>query len=240
MAFGHGKNEVVLINGSDMSAYLNAASIPMEKETAETTVFGNAAKTRLSGLRDGSMSFEGFFDGAALAADVIFEALLTRLTEALFEDWPAGDALGAIGYCMEAFETSYEVTGSVGDVVGISVEAEADAGIERCTSLQSISSDITATANGSTEDNSASSASGGSAYLQVTGKAGGTSLDVTLRESTDNFAGDDTLLGTFAQNTAANVAERITFTGTVKRYVRAIWTEVGGGTWNINVAMHRE
>ena len=239
MAFGHGKDEVVLVNGYNVSSYLSSAAVAREKETAETSAFGDSSKTRIAGLIDGTMSFEGFFDGAASASDEIFENLLSSTTAAIFEDWPQGDAFGAAGYAMEAQETSYEVTGSVGDAVGISLEAESAVAVDRVTSLQSILTDITASGNGSTEDNGAATTAGGSAYLQVVSKVGGTSLDVTLRESTDNFVGDDTLLGTFTQATAGNESERITFTGTVKRYVRAVFVEVGGGTWNANVAIHR-
>lgn len=238
MAFGHGKDEVVIVNGRNVSSYLSAAGVTHEKETAETTTFGKASKTRIAGLVDGGISLEGFYDGAALASDEIFQQILGQGAK-VFKVWPQGDAVGAIGRAMEALETSYEVTGDVGAAVGISAEAEATGGAERVTSLHSVGTAVTGDGNGATVDNGAASSDGGAAYLSVVSKAGGTSLQVTLMHSTDNFALDNTLLGTFALASAAGVAERIALAGTIKQYVRAVFDETGAGSWNLNAALHR-
>ena len=73
MAFSHGKDFKVQLGTTgapavlgDVSPYLNSCSFPREKETAETTAFGNASKTRIAGLLDGSFSLEGFFDPTAI------------------------------------------------------------------------------------------------------------------------------------------------------------------------------
>lgn len=126
MAFSHGKDFDVNLAPAgdpttvgDFSQYCNSCSFPREKETSETTKFGDAAKTRVSGLTDGSFSLEGFFDPAA---DAILAALLEYTDDdAQYEITPqvGGPVYDGVAIC-----TSYEVTGSVGDVVTWSAEFE--------------------------------------------------------------------------------------------------------------------
>jgi hypothetical protein len=56
MAFVHGKNTAVYYNGSNLSSYFNEASMSQDVETAETTAFGDSAKTYITGLKDGTCS----------------------------------------------------------------------------------------------------------------------------------------------------------------------------------------
>ena len=72
---------------------------------------------------------------------------------------------------------------------------------------------------------------GAQAYLQVTAFTG-TDVTVTLQDSADNVTFTSIASGAFAQTTAANTTQRLalTNTATVRRYVRAITTTVGGFT----------
>jgi hypothetical protein len=75
------------------------------------------------------------------------------------------------------------------------------------------------------------SAYGAQAYLQVTAFTG-TDVTVTLQDSADNSSWTNIASGAFAQTTAANTTQRLalTNTATVRRYVRAITSTVGGFT----------
>ena len=72
---------------------------------------------------------------------------------------------------------------------------------------------------------------GAQAYLQVTAFTG-TDVTVTLQDSADNSSFSNIASGAFAQTTAANTTQRIALSNsaTVRRYVRAITTTVGGFT----------
>jgi hypothetical protein len=72
---------------------------------------------------------------------------------------------------------------------------------------------------------------GAQAYLQVTAFTG-TDVTVTLQDSADNSSWANIASGAFAQTTAAITTQRLalTNTATVRRYLRAITTTVGGFT----------
>ena len=240
MAAVHGKDGSVFIEGSDLSSYFRSMDVNRSSDTAETSTFKKTAKTKIGGLHDGTMSGEGLWDGDAGAVSEILDDLLGA-ADSVVAFYPAGDAVGSRGNCCESIETSHGITSDIGDAVGFSFEAEADGGVDPVTSLEAAATDVTASGNGTTVDNGAATSNGGSAYLQALSKSGGTSLDVTIRHSTDNFSGSDVLLATFTQVTAEQVAEKLTIAAgtTINQYVRAVYVEVGGGTWNVNVALHR-
>ena len=76
MAFKHGKNTGVLVDAANLTAFFNDASASQDVETAETTTFGNSAKTYIIGLADGTMSLSGMFDGDADAIDDVIAGAL--------------------------------------------------------------------------------------------------------------------------------------------------------------------
>jgi|TARA_R110000824_G_scaffold21078_6_gene78872 hypothetical protein len=86
----------------------------------------------------------------------------------------------------------------------------------------------TATGNSASVDNSASSASGGSGYIQITAESGSSpTLAAVLQHSSDDTT--FTTLGTFTTSGTVG-AERITVTGTVNRYIRVNATIGGSST----------
>jgi hypothetical protein len=74
--FRHGKRTVVLLNGTDMSPFLNEATQTDEIEVAETTTFADADKTYMMGLTDGTISTSGLFDATAGASDAVLRGLI--------------------------------------------------------------------------------------------------------------------------------------------------------------------
>ncbi len=74
--FRHGKKTAVLLNGTDMSPFLNEATTTQEIETAETTTFSDDDKTYIVGLADGTVSTSGLFDSSAGASDEVLSGLI--------------------------------------------------------------------------------------------------------------------------------------------------------------------
>ena len=221
--FTHGKNASVFSNGYDVSSYLSSVTVAGEADVAEVTTLGADDKAYIGGLRDATLSAEGFFSGASGAIDELLEARLGSTTT-----WTVvmqADAVGALAYCARAVDTSYETGAELGGAVAITAEGQITGGREAARVLHPLGSE-TATGESASVDNSLSTSNGLSAYLHVTAASGTTpTLDVKVQHSADNSTWAD--LATFTQVTSANGYERIAATGTVNRYIRAQFT-LGG------------
>lgn len=135
MAFVHGKSTDFRIDNSggtltDISAYCDSVDFPQSVETAETTTFGDSNKDYIVGLKDSTISFSGKWDSAL---DAILAPILGQAASVSFQYGPAGSTVTNIKYTGECFLTSYQVTGSVGDVVTFSAEAQVTGAVTRGT-----------------------------------------------------------------------------------------------------------
>jgi len=229
LAFKHGSNARVYVNGYDLSAYLKNFSISGEAETHDVTTFTATAKSYIAGLKDATLSADGVYDGDTSGIDEILQAALGQDTS-IWTYFPQGEvAVEDAGYGFDAIATSYEVETPVDDVAAVSAEAQSKVGLERVLSYHPLGQE-TESGNSTSIDNGSSTANGGVGYLQVTGLEGAApTLDISIQHSDDDGATDPwSAVCTFTQVTAANSSERKMITGTVKRYTRAVWTF--GGT----------
>jgi len=96
--FRHGKKTAVLLNGTDMSPFLNEATTTTEIETAETTAFSDDDKTYIVGLSDGTISTSGMFDSTAGASDEVLRGLIAN-DDNTFTVLPEGGGLGGLDLC---------------------------------------------------------------------------------------------------------------------------------------------
>lgn len=222
--FTHGKAAKVYANGYDLTSYFKEASMPKTADVAETSALGDAAKSYVAGQADATFKASGMMDGTAGAADAVLNtALAADGSEITY--LPAGDAVGATGYCMQGAVTQHEVTAPVADVVQIQAGAQSATGAERVTSLQALTAK-TGTANGTSVDNAAASTAGGVGYLQVTAINGSPTGTIKIQDSADDSTYADII--TFTSVTTANVSERVEITGTVRRYTRETHVITGG------------
>lgn len=138
--FRHGKGSYFQLDNSsgslvDLSSYINEVGFPREVETGETTAFGSSAKSYIVGLSDATISISGMFDATV---DAHISGVITALgsgsqATASFEYGPEGSAGSRIKYSGECLITSYEVSGSVGDVVTFSLELQVTGAVTRGT-----------------------------------------------------------------------------------------------------------
>jgi hypothetical protein len=70
------KDYKILLNGSDLSPNIAAVTFDISAEEQETTAFGNTYRSRISGLRDASVSLDFHQDFSATAIDSILFPLL--------------------------------------------------------------------------------------------------------------------------------------------------------------------
>lgn len=141
MSFVHGKKSVFKIDNSagtltDISAYCDEVSLSRDIETAETTAFGDDAKTYITGLSDATISVSGKFDaGSASAVDPVLSGILGSASTVSWA-YRANSASASSTnpeYQGEGIVTSYEITGSVGDAVTFSAEVQCTGTITRAT-----------------------------------------------------------------------------------------------------------
>lgn len=228
MAFIHGKSAQVLHGEHNLSSFLNDASASADVEVAETTSFGSSAKTYLVGLKDGTVSASGMFDGAADATDEVLSASIGSDTLAPVTIGYDGTTLGNRVTILQAKTTSYEVSTPVGDVVAVSYSAQADGGLDQGVSLAALAS-VSATTTGSSHDNSASTANGGVAQLHVTANSRSADATIKVQHSADNSTFADLATFTVVATTVTTSERVIVASGTtVNRYLRAVNTLASG------------
>ena len=240
MAFIHGKTAQVLHGVYDLTSYLNEAAASQEVETAETTAFGNSAKTYIVGLKDGTVSASGMFDGAANAVDEVLAASIGSDTLSPVTVGYSGTTLGSRVSLLQAKTTSYEVSSPVGDVVSVSYDAQSDGGVDQGVSLAALTS-VSATTTGTADDNTASSTNGGMAQVHVTVNTRSTTSVIKIAHSADNVTFADLVTFTTVGIGATTSERSLVATGTtVNRYLRAVNTlAAGSGSITYQVSFAR-
>ena len=97
-----------------MGYLVNNITLNLSAEAPETTGFGDTYKQRQhDGLKDGELSFDGFFANGANESDQVMSTLLGASTRWVFG--PSGSATGASGYCACAILTKYDMKFALAD-----------------------------------------------------------------------------------------------------------------------------
>lgn len=128
----HGHNAFLSVDGVELSAFLNEVTWPNDRDVAESSTFGQAAKTYVAGLSDSTIDLGGIWDDTAVSGpDVVLPPLLAddAPVEVIFG--PAGDAVGKRRFTAQAILTSYETTAPIGDVVAFSASFQVTGPVTR-------------------------------------------------------------------------------------------------------------
>jgi len=133
--FRHGKATVFKLDNSsasltDISNTLTDVSFPAKIDTAEVTAFGASAKSYIVGLTDGTISISGTFDATV---DALFAGVVGYATALNWNYGPEGSTVGFVKYTGLGYVTSYQKSGSVGDVVKYSAEIQITGAVTRTT-----------------------------------------------------------------------------------------------------------
>lgn len=240
MAFVHGKSSRVLLDDFVLSGYLRGWDHNSEREMADSTVLTDSGHRFLPGLDTGSLTLDGLFDDSA-AAGGLDETLNTAkgaATASVITAAPDGFALGKRVVSIEARENSFAYASPVADVVSLQAGWVSEGQVDSGVSLHDLTA-VTATANGSSSDNAASSANGAVGALHVTANTRDGDTTLKIQDSADNSTWADLITFTVVGATTTT-AERSSVTGTVDRYVRAVWTLAGTtGSITFVVALSR-
>lgn len=111
----------VKIGTTDLSDHIASVEISIEKDSIETTAFGDTGRTRVGGLEDSSLSLDFHQDFDATEVDSTIFPLVGTI--ATFEVMPKGDTVGAdnpkfSGSCLV---TEWGFGGAIGELATKSV-----------------------------------------------------------------------------------------------------------------------
>ena len=238
--FRHGKNTTVLSDDFDLTTYLTSATAAYAVETPETTTFGSSDRSYIVGHNEGSISFEGLFDGTTSSADSIFAAALGNNTDKVVTISNDSTSVGGRAILAAASSTSYEISSPLTDVVSVSAEAIANGGLDSGVWLVCQTA-VSTTTNTASVDNAASSANGGVAHMHVTTNARTATTVIAVQHSADNSTWADLVVfGTVALSGLDSERYEVASGTTVNRYLRTRTTiATGTGAITRSVAFSR-
>lgn len=124
----------VTLNDTDFSSSIAAVTLEETVETQETTSFGDGSRTRLSGLKDATLSIDFHQDFGASSIDSTFHDLLGSAIP--FEIKPTSDATSATNpaYQGTCIVTTYSpFANAIGELATLSVTWEVTGPITRAT-----------------------------------------------------------------------------------------------------------
>lgn len=117
----------ITVNGTNLSSALQSVSIDVSADEVETTAFGSGFRTRLPGLKTGSVTLNFFQDFAASSVDSTLWGLFNSTGTATYATvvvLPTSSAVGAgnPAYTAVCVVTQYQpYSASVGDIATLSV-----------------------------------------------------------------------------------------------------------------------
>ena len=221
-------NTTILYDDKALAAYLKSVGLTTNQAMLDGTTLADSSIVNVPGLKDTQFTMAGLFDSAT-GAGTVLDDITSRLgssTATATTVAPNGFTAGNSAWLLPALTVDYQVSSTVADLVPFTLNlgAGAAAGVGIC--LTALAAQ-TATGNGASQDNAASSANGAVAHLHITAASGSTpSMTVVIEHSTNNSTW--TTLGTFSAATAAG-SQTLQISGTVNRYVRASFT-ISGST----------
>jgi hypothetical protein len=218
----NGIGDQLYVDGYNLSGDIGSlGNIRGGPAALEVTGIDKGAPERVGGERDGSIDFTAWFNDAAGQAHLALGALPTG---ARYVTYLRGQGIGAAAAALLGRQIGYDPNRGNDGQLTLGVSTQADGyGLEWGEQLTAGIRTDTAGTNGTALDFGATSTTfGGQAYLQVFSVTG-TSATVKLQDSADNSTFADLSGAAFAAATGRG-AQRIAFTGTVRRYVRAVTT----------------
>ncbi|MBF8255132.1 MAG: hypothetical protein HW375_39 [Anaerolineales bacterium] len=220
-----------LVGGYDLLGYQISLNPKKARETEETHTLGDSwVETELTGIRSAEFTQDGFFDDVAGGNN---EALVANADERVMMLALEGNTIGKkfIGFA-GALQVDYERKASRGALHKASAAYKGSGAVEEGVILHGQTAESATSGNtegASSVDNGASSANGGSAYLEVPALTlgGFTNFAPKVRHSADDVTYAD--LVSFTVVTASPAAERKTVAGTVNRHLAISWAYGGAG-----------
>lgn len=228
MPFVHGKQTSVILDGVNLSPFLNAADVTLDVDTAETTVFQAAWKTFIAGTGQAKAELGGFYDPTELTMRNLIGSDAS-LTGGLLTISPASSppAIGDRAHLLSILASQYAESSPVGGVIALKWAVLANAQPGMGLILHPLAED-TNTTTGADRDDGAATSTGWTAHLHVIAVDGG-SWVVKLQDAATLPTYADVTGGAFTAKTGAGSQRLVSASGaTLRRFVRYVATRTGG------------
>ena len=112
----------VTINTVDLSDRLQSVELTLESDDLETTAFGSGFRTRVGGLRTGTVTLTFFQDFAAGEVDATLQPLFNTIATVVIVPTTATVGTGNPSYTANCLVNQYQpFASSVGDIATLSV-----------------------------------------------------------------------------------------------------------------------
>lgn len=245
--FRHGKDTRIVVNQANLSQILNDASIGAGVDKAETSVYGQQVKSYMVGLADATVTYSGLFDGSTSSTggqtpkmhQVLYDLAGNSTSPAVNSYLPEGDVIGRRTRLFTGVVTNVTLETPQADVVKCNYEQSVAGTFTAGEVLKDFTNAVTAPSTFTVVDGVKASTGDWAVHAHVVSYA---STGVwTFKVQHSSAAG-----GAYVDLTTARALNkvtryvRVTGSGTVKRYLKAILTAKTGGNANMLIAYGRD
>jgi hypothetical protein len=234
VVFNHSKNTRVYANNFGLSSAFSSVTFDHSVDIAEVTTFDDSDRTYIPGVRDGSLSMDGYHDGSTAETDRKLQALAGGNAVVATIGMP-DDSAGSRAMLINGRVTNWTVTSPAGDVVKANVSVGFSSQAWSGVWLSSRATRATATTGATvTLPGSSASTRGAIAHLHVftntTSATTAVEFSGNIQDSSNGSVWADLINFTNVSSTSTTgTHERATVTGTV--YDRARFrADVQGST----------
>ena len=224
MAFVSSQKSRVFAGSFAYAAYARSYQAATTTTMLDVSTLADTAQAFIPGQTDSTSSIAVLYDTTSFAHGATW-----RSTETLPVTFaPSGTALSDECFMADSILTEFSTNAPLADVVAGNLSTT-NTGPAVVGEVIAAFAAITATGNGTSVDDGASSANGGVAHLHVTAFSGLTSNTIKIEHSANNSTW--ATLGTFTAVTGTT-SQRLTIAAgtTVNRYLRVVDTVVGTGS----------
>ena len=111
----------ITLNGTDLSTALHAVTLDVSSNEVETTTFGNTWRTRVAGLKTGTVNLQFNQDFGASAVDATIWPLIGTVGTVVVT--PTSTAVSSTNpaYTATVLINAYGIQGNIGDLSTVSV-----------------------------------------------------------------------------------------------------------------------
>jgi hypothetical protein len=245
MAKVNGLGQALYVQGYDLSSDASALSgIGYTQELLDTTSIDLSAMERITGRLDATLSVNGWFDNAAGKGHAAYLASSKLPTGDRVVTYQMGTAIEGASYILNAKQATYDISNSSGSALATTATFSSNASITGfegsayAVMLDAGATTYTATGNGTTVDQAASSAAGSVGVLQFVSGSSVSSFVIKIQHSADGSTWSDLITFTTISSDTPT-AEIKTSSGTVNRYIRLTAT-LSGTNGKCQVSFHRK
>ena len=227
MAKASGLAQSFFVGSADLSGDVGAiGSCSTPVGSYDVTAINKSAHERIQGLRQGTLSFNAFFNDATGAAHLTLRAPFGNTTTASKPvTWGLGPDVADAAFMADAMSLNYDGSRAADGMLTFSVDLQTEEFLPSWgIMLPRVADTHTDATNVTTVDHGAPTTAGAEALRHVTSFTG-SNFTATIQDSSNGSSWGT--LKAFTQVTAIGT-ERVTVSGTVERYVRIATT----GTFN--------